>query len=61
MRFKINDRVTWCDDDGVQQEGTIDLVLSTQYLVSCADGRDRFVIDRNMTCTLVRTKEDERE
>lgn len=53
--FEVGDRVTWLDDDvdpPEQRVGNIALVLSTQFLIMCPDGRERFVTERNKSLKL---------
>ena len=54
--FDVGDRVTWMDEDvdpPIQRFGHIAVVLSTQFVILCPDGRERFVTERNKTLKLV--------
>jgi hypothetical protein len=58
MRFKISDRIEWTDDYGITRTGRIDLVMSTQYLVSDDNSSNDYIVsDRDRTAKLVPTKE----
>lgn len=54
--FDVGDRVTWLDEDvdpPVQRTGNIAVVLSTQFVILCPDGRERFVTERNKSLKLM--------
>lgn len=54
--FDVGDKVTWLDEDvdpPVQRTGNIAVVLSTQFVILCPDGRERFVTERNKSLKLV--------